>query len=489
MPIQAIPDILPAIPEIFLAVMGMVLLMYGVFRPETAGGGIFRINREVSLIGIAFLLVAIVLTIAFTATGGVTFNGLFIGDYYAAFCKVLILIASVFTLLLSCDYMERQNCARFEYTVLVLSSVVGMMMMVSANNLISLYIGVEMQSLALYVVATFNRNNLRSSESGLKYFVLGSVASGMMLYGSSVVYGFSGTTDFNHLSDLLSGATTPPSVGLVIGLVFVIAGLAFKVSAAPFHMWTPDVYEGAPTPVTAFFSVAPKIAALALLVRVMIGPFGDLIDQWRQVIIFISVFSMFVGAFAAIAQTNIKRLMAYSSIGHVGYALIGLAAGSESGIQGILVYLTIYLFMNLGIFACILVMKRDENMVENISDLAGFGKSHPWSAAALTAFMFSMAGIPPLAGFFGKLYIFLPAIEAGLVSLAIIGVITSVISAFYYLRIIKIMYFDDMVEPLDKYKSGELTGVIAMTGGLITFFWILPAPLLNIAEKAAVSLF
>jgi len=372
--------------------------------------------------------------------------------------------------------------------VLMLFATLGMLMMVSANDLISLYLGLELQSLALYVVAAFRRDSLRSTEAGLKYFVLGALASGMLLYGSSMIYGFAGTTAFAGLAATIGGAGAAP-IGLIVGIVFLAAGLAFKVAAVPFHMWTPDVYEGAPTPVTAFFALAPKIAALGLFVRVMVGPFGDLVEQWQQIIVFISIASMVLGALAAINQSNIKRLMAYSSIGHVGYALIGLAPGTEVGVRGVLVYLAIYVFMTAGTFACILCMRQKGRMVEEIADLAGLSKTHPVMALALAVFMFSMAGIPPLAGFFGKLYVFLAAIEAELYALAVIGVVTSVLGAFYYLRIVKLMYFDEPIEDFDRPLGWEMTGVLAVSGVVIVLFFAVPGPIVEGAAAAAAALF
>ncbi|MCW8915456.1 MAG: NADH-quinone oxidoreductase subunit N, partial [Magnetovibrio sp.] len=322
-----------------------------------------------------------------------------------------------------------------------------------------------------------------------KYFVLGALASGLLLYGSSLVYGFTGTTDFATIAATIS-AQEHMNSGLVIGLVFVMAGLAFKVSAVPFHMWTPDVYEGAPTPVTAFFAVVPKVAALALFLRVMVGPFGDLLAQWQQIVVVISIMSMVLGALAAVAQMNIKRMMAYSSIGHVGYALIGLAVGNEAGVTAVLIYLAIYVVMNIGTFACIIAMRRGDRAVENINELGGLGKTHPAMAAALTIFMFSMAGIPPLAGFFGKMYIFLAAVDAQLYTLAVIGVLSSVISAYYYIRIIKIMYFDEPgIEPLETPLPSAISGVLIVTSAVILLFIFLPAPLIAWAEVAAASLF
>ncbi|MBV9522995.1 MAG: NADH-quinone oxidoreductase subunit NuoN, partial [Alphaproteobacteria bacterium] len=338
-----------------------------------------------------------------------------------------------------------------------------------------------------YVVASFKRDSEQSTEAGLKYFVLGALSSGMLLYGCSLVYGFAGTTSFEGLAGIFGNGGA--SIGLVIGIVFVSVGLAFKVSAVPFHMWTPDVYEGAPTPVTAFFAVAPKIAAIALFIRFLVEPFGGLIGEWRQIIWFIAVASMVLGAFAAINQRNIKRLMAYSSIGHVGYALIGLAAGSETGIQGVLIYMAIYLFMNLGTFAVILCMRRNGEMVEAIEDLAGLAKTRPALALALGIFMFSMAGIPPLAGFFSKLWVFLAAIHAGLYVLAVIGVVTSVVGAFYYIRIVKLMYFDDPKGAFDRPIGGEMSAVLIVSAVVILLFFIVPGPLLTGAETAAAALF
>ena len=355
--------------------------------------------------------------------------------------KVLALIGSAVAIVMSIGYARAQKFERFEYPVLIVIATLGMMMMISANDLIAVYLGLELQSLALYVIAAINRDSVRSTEAGLKYFVLGALSSGMLLYGASLVYGFTGTTTFAGIAAALGGGT--PSLGLVFGLVFLIAGLAFKISAVPFHMWTPDVYEGAPTPVTAFFAAAPKVAAMALFVRVVVSPFAPITPDWQQILSFIAIASMVLGAFAAIGQRNIKRLMAYSSIGHMGYALVGLAAGTEAGVQGVIIYITIYLAMTLGAFACILSMRRREGMVYEISDLAGLSKTHPIMAFMLAVIMFSLAGIPPLAGFFAKFYVFLAAIESGLYVLAVIGVVASVVGAFYYLRIVKIMYFDD----------------------------------------------
>lgn len=491
MPSANLPHLIPALPELFLVCVAMALLMLGVFQKTGAKGDEAKTSRLISMLGVVTLVLTLLLVLTISRVGTTeTFGGMFITDPFAIFFKVFVLIASAVSIVIAQDYLENQEIARFEYAVLVLFATLGMMMMVSANNLISLYVGLELQSLSLYVIAAFQRHDLRSTEAGLKYFVLGALASGMLLYGASLVYGFAGTTDFGALAATLSGSQAEaPPVGLVIGIVFILVGLAFKVSAVPFHMWTPDVYEGAPTPVTAFFSVAPKMAAIGLFIRVMIGPFGELVAQWQQIVVFVSIASMVLGAFVAINQTNIKRMMAYSSIGHVGYALIGLAVGNEVGVRGILIYMAIYIFMNLGAFACILCMKRSDTMVEEIADLAGLSKTHPLVALALAIFMFSMAGIPPLAGFFGKLYIFLAAIEAELYALAIIGVLTSVVAAFYYLRIIKIMYFDDPVDALDKPVPREIGLVLLGTSLVIVLFFLLPGPLLDSAQAAAAALF
>ncbi len=472
-------QLMPALPEIVLACTCMALLMLGVFRGDSS-------TRSVSWIAVLALVVVGVVLTSVQSGRMVAFGGQFIVDDFAHFMKWLVIIGSSLAIIMSINFNEQESIARFEYPVLILFATLGMFMMVSANDLISLYVGLELQSLALYVVAAFRRDSLKSSEAGLKYFVLGALSSGMLLYGCSLIYGFAGTTSFDGLATLFKGlGGTGPSVGLVVGLVFLIAGLAFKVSAVPFHMWTPDVYEGAPTPVTAFFAVAPKIAAIALFIRVLTGPFGVLIADWQQVIVLISIASMVLGALAAIWQDNIKRLLAYSSIGHMGYALIGLAAGTEAGVRGILVYMTIYLAMNIGTFCCVLAMRRNGRMVEGISDLAGLARNQPMLALSLAIFMFSMAGIPPLAGFFGKLYIFLAAIESGLYTLAIIGVLASVIGSYYYLRIIKIMYFDEPAEVFDRTIGREVKIILVGTTLFVTFFIIRPDIVVSGAGTAA----
>jgi NADH-quinone oxidoreductase subunit N len=368
---------------------------------------------------------------------------------------------------MSVDYWREDGGLKFEFPVLVLFAAAGMLMMISANDLIALYVGLELQSLSLYVIATFKRDSARSAEAGLKYFVLGALSSGMLLYGASLVYGFTGQTTFSGIAAALAASET--SLGLVFGLVFLIAGLAFKVSAVPFHMWTPDVYEGAPTPVTAFFAAAPKVAAMTMFIRILVDAFAPITSDWQQIIAFIAIASMLLGAFAAIGQSNIKRLMAYSSIGHMGFALVGLAAGNETGVQGVIIYLLIYMAMTLGAFACILSMRRRDAMVEDIADLAGLSRTNPIMAFMLAMILFSLAGIPPLAGFFAKFYVFLAAIEANLYTLAVIGVLASVVGAYYYLRIVKIMYFDEPAEGFEPMPM-ELRLVLGVSGAFVLLF-------------------
>ncbi len=475
-----IAQIAPATPEIFLALATIALLMLGAFRGD-------RHTRVLNWFAVAVLAVTAMLVMTLGADDPVlAFGGLFVVDSFASFMKPLVLLGAALAIVMSVDYVEREKFARAEYPVIMLFATLGMMLMISANDLIALYVGLELQSLSLYVAAAIRRDSVRSTEAGLKYFVLGALSSGMLLYGASMVYGFAGTTTFAGLAEVLGDTY---SVGVVIGLSFVIAGLAFKVAAVPFHMWTPDVYEGAPTSVTAFFAMAPKIAATALFVRTLMGPFGGLLDQWQQIIVFLSIASMLLGAFAAINQVNIKRLMAYSSIGHIGYVLIGLAAGNEVGIRGVAVYLAIYLLASAGTFACILCMRVRGTMVENIEDLRGLARSNPLLALAMAVFMFSMAGIPPMAGFFAKFFVFQAAIEAELYTLAVIGVLSSVVGAYYYLRIVKLMYFDEPTEVFDRPIGGEMRLVLAGTGLFTLLFFIWPTPLLIGADWAARALF
>src|SRR5213593_4185449 len=427
-----VPALLPALPEIVLAIGAMVLLMVGAFRGEQTAKGIE---------GAAILLLVLTGLIVVLLPAGklVTFGGSFIVDGFARFLKLLALAGSAAAILMSSNYLALEKRETFEYSILILLSTTGMMMLISAADLIALYLGLELMSLALYVVAAIDRDSVRSTEAGLKYFVLGALSSGMLLYGASLVYGFAGTVSFAGIAK----AAREPSLGLVFGIVFLFAGFCFKVSAVPFHMWTPDVYEGAPTPITAFFAAAPKVAAIAMFVRPTISAFPGIIGQWQQIVVFVSIASMTLGAFAAIGQRNFKRLMAYSSIGHMGFALIGLAAGTEEGVRGVVIYMTIYLAMTLGTFACILAMRYKEGSVEELADLAGLARTHPGMALFLALLLFSLAGVPPLAGFFAKFYVFLAAIKAGLYTLAVIGVLASVVGAYYYLMIIKIMYFDE----------------------------------------------
>ena len=467
-----------ATPELILAVGAMALLMVGVFSGE-------RANTTVTGLAVA-VLIAVGGWMLFFTGDGQAFGGAFVSDPFARFMKVLTLVGSVLTLIMSVGFAKAEKFDKFEYPVLIMLATLGMLLMVSANDMIALYLGLELQSLALYVIAAINRDSVRSTEAGLKYFVLGALSSGMLLYGISLVYGFTGNTGFDAIAAALSGGER--QIGLVFGLVFVLAGLAFKISAVPFHMWTPDVYEGAPTPVTAFFAAAPKMAAMALLVRVTVGAFEPVAPDWQQIVVFVAIASMILGAFAAIGQRNIKRLMAYSSIGHMGYALVGLAANTEAGVRGVAIYMLIYLVMTLGTFAFILAMRRKEGNVEQIDDLAGLSSTNPVMATILTILMFSLAGIPPLAGFWGKWYVFLAAINAELYALAIIGVLASVVGAYYYLRIIKIMWFD---EPAGAFQpmAGELRLVLGASGAFVLFYVLIGGPIGRMAEAAAKTFF
>ena len=467
-----------AIPEIVLSCAGMAILMFGVFaRGETF--------RAASMLTVGALLLTAVLVLS--GVPGTGYHGLFTVDAYTGFAKLLILVAVGFGVVMSLDYNEHANLRRFEFPILMLFAAVGMMLMVSSNSLMTLYLGLELMSLSLYVLAAFARDERRSAEAGLKYFVLGALASGLLLYGISLVYGFSGAMGFDAIAIAMADPKTA-SPGLTVGIVFIVAGLAFKVSAVPFHMWTPDVYEGAPTPVTAFMGTAPKVAAMALLVRLLVDPFGAMLGQWQQLIVLVAIASMLLGSIAAIGQSNIKRLMAYSSIGHMGYALIGLAAGTPDGVRGVLIYLLTYVFMNVGTFACIIAMRRGGRNVEGVSDLAGLGRTDPMLAMAIAIFMFSMAGIPPFSGFWGKYFIFTAAVQQGMWTLAVIGVLTSVIGAFYYIRIIKVMYFDDAAPAFDA-RPASLSFVAAAGALFTTFFFIFPAPVVAAAQAAAKVLF
>jgi NADH-quinone oxidoreductase subunit N len=471
------PIISTLLPELLLGLGGMVLLMFGVLS---------RRDRSAACCWAAIFLFILAAIAGVFAPDGSIFGGLFRTSDFSRFADALVLLGAAAALLLSLDYNAREGIARFEFPILVVFAVLGMLVMVSAGDLMTLYLGFELQSLAMYICAAMARDSLRSTEAGLKYFILGALASGLLVYGISLVYGFAGTTNFVGLAAVLN---RPQGVGYgtVIGVVFVLVGLAFKISAAPFHMWTPDVYEGAPLPITALFGSAPKIAAMALLLSVMLGPFGHLLPQWQLLVEILSVVSMLLGSLAAIGQTNIKRLMAYSSIGHMGYALIGLAAGTVAGVQATLIYLALYVVMSFGAFACIIAMRRRGQAVESIADLAGLSGREGWFALALAILMFAMAGIPPLSGFFGKLYVFAAAVQAGLDPLAVIGVLTSVIGAFYYLRIVKVMYFDAGDPQFDRRPASVrfVMAVGAIGSGLFVF---LPGPLIAAAGVAARAL-
>jgi NADH-quinone oxidoreductase subunit N len=473
----AFPAMLPVLPEIVLGLGAMALLMLGVFR---AGANV----RIVDFAAIALLVIAGAILLALPGGRLVSFGGSFVVDDFARFLKILALLGSAAAIAMSLDYAMRERQVRFEYSVLIVLSTLGMLMLISAADLIALYLGLELMSLPLYVVAASHRDSLRSTEAGLKYFVLGALSSGMLLYGASLVYGFTGTVSFPAIAQ----AAGHGGVGLIFGLVFLFAGFCFKVSAVPFHMWTPDVYEGAPTPVTAFFAAAPKVAGIAMFVRTAVVAFPGITNQWQQILVFVAIASMALGAFAAIGQRNFKRLMAYSSIGHMGYALLGLAAGTPEGVQGVLLYIAIYITMTLGVFAVILAMRRSTGMVESIDQLAGLARTHPTMAFLLAMLLFSMAGVPPLAGFFAKFYVFLAAIKAGLYVLAVLGVLASVVGAYYYLAIIKIMYFDEAVEGFYAMPI-ELRIVLAVCGLFNILFFLYPGPLVGAASAAAHSLF
>jgi NADH-quinone oxidoreductase subunit N len=469
----------PAFPELLLAVGSVVLLMVGVF---------FRKDRPAVISTAAILLLAaVMLVVMLHPADGLVFNGAFIDDAFARFMKVLVLAGSAFALVLTHSSAKENGLYKFEYSILVLLATLGMMVMVSANDLMSLYIGLELQSLALYVTAAMNRDSGRATEAGLKYFVLGALASGILLYGASLIYGFTGATRLDHIVEQI--VVGERSIGLIFGMVFLLAGIAFKISAVPFHMWTPDVYEGAPTPVTAFFASAPKIAAVALFVRVVTVSFAPIAQDWQQIVIFLSLASMVLAAFAAIGQQNFKRLIAYSAIGHVGFTLVGLSSGTAVGVEGVAIYMAIYLIITIGVFAALLSIRTEAGAVESIADMAGLAQKRPFVAAIMAVMMFALIGLPPLAGFFAKWHVFLAAIEANLFVLAVIGVLASAVSAFYYLRVVKVMYFD---EPVQEFAAvpRELTAVMALSGFLVvTYFLTVGSPLTAAAHFATGSLF
>ena len=472
--------LVPLMPEFVLAIGAMVMLMFGVAVAQSQ-----RSSAIVNGFCIAVLVLAGFALTTIPPGREALFGGSFVVDDYARFLKMLTLTGSAGALVLSLDYLTQEKQQKFEYGALFLLATLGMLMLISAADLIALYLGLELMSLPLYVIAASNRESAKSTEAGLKYFVLGALSSGMLLYGASLIYGFTGTVSFAGIAKATQAGA---SVGLIFGLVFLFVGFCFKISAVPFHMWTPDVYEGAPTPVTAFFAAAPKVAGIAIFARATISAFPGITHEWQQIVVFVSIASMALGAFAAIGQRNIKRLMAYSSIGHMGFALVGLAAGTAEGVQGVLIYMSIYVAMTLGTFACILSMRRDGKYVENISDLAGLGRTHPNMAFFLGVLLFSLAGIPPLAGFFAKYFVFLAAIKAGLFTLAVIGVLSSVVGAYYYLAIVKAMYFDEPVQSFQP-MPGLLRLVLGLAGLANILFFAWPAPLVGAATVAAKSLF
>ncbi len=462
-------------PEIFLSLSIMFLLMVGVFKKNSE-----NIVYNLSTI-ILLILLALVINL-FSISETFVFNNSYKIDSLSSFMKTLTIISAIFVMISSFSYLKRSNILKIEYPILILSSILGMMIMISSNDLIIFYLGLELQSLALYVLASFNRDNVLSSEAGLKYFVLSALSSGLLLYGCSLVYGFSGSTNFTYISN------TPTNIeyGIIFGLVFIIVGLAFKISAVPFHMWAPDVYQGSPTSVTLFFAALPKVAALTVFIRFLYTPFINLIDQWQTILVFISVASMIFGAVAAIGQSNLKRLIAYSSISHMGYALAGLASGSNQGIQSSIMYISIYLVMTLAFFSCLFMLRKKNIFYEKIEDLSGLSINHPILSISFLVVLFSLAGIPPLAGFFAKFYIFMAVIEQSMYFLAIVGLLSTVVAAFYYLRLIKIIYFD---KPKEKYETDHTIGLkvtLAISTGMLILYFIYPGLLNEIVSRIAV---
>jgi NADH-quinone oxidoreductase subunit N len=470
-------------PELIVLAGALLLLAFGAFRGARATGGITLLAMGVMMSAAYYAWPG-----ASLGDGADAFNDMLAIDHFTQFVKVMVLAASTLVLGMSFDWLAIGPHKKFEYPVLVLLSTAGLMVLVSANDLLTLYLGLELSSLSLYVLAAYDRDNATSSEAGVKYFVLGALASGMLLFGASLVYGYTGTTNFSAMTDLfaVSGESQASAAyGAIVGMVMLIVALCFKISAVPFHMWTPDVYQGAPTPVTMLFATAPKIAAMAIFIRLLMDPFANLLPDWQNILAIIAVASMMVGAFGALTQTNIKRLLAYGSIGHVGYMLIGLAAGTPEGIKGVLIYFALYLFMSVGTFGFVLFMRRAGEQVENISDLAGLSKTSPRGALFMLLMMFSMAGIPPFAGFYGKFFIFLSAIQSELYVLAVVGVLTSVVAAFYYLRIIKVMYFDAPVLGLERHVPLFSQAVLLICALVTALFFLYPAGLLNAASAAA----
>ena len=462
------------IPEVFLSLSIFSLLMIGVFVKNS-----FNLIYKLSIF-LIFLLILIVLN-----TDGETikiFKESFVSDNFSLFAKLLILISSFFILIISKKYIVDIKNNKFEYPIIVLLSILGMFFMVSSNDLILFYLGLELQSLSLYILASMDRDNLKSSEAGIKYFVLSALSSGLLLYGCSLLYGFTGSTNF----EVIASNTADSTIGIIFAMVFILVGLAFKVSAVPFHMWTPDVYEGSPTSVTSFFSVVPKVAGIVIFIRFMYLPFQEILDQWKYILVFISIASMILGAVAAIGQNNIKRLIAYSSIGHIGYAIAGMTPGTENGFKSTLIYISIYAVMNIGVFACIFLMKRNGKYIEDIQELSGASKNHPLMSLSLLIILSSLAGIPPMAGFFAKFYVFMAVIESGMFTLAVIGLVTTVVSAFYYIRIIKIMYFDDPKKPFEQLKDFGIYGSLIVSCIFLVSFFLYPSILNEIISNISI---
>ena len=459
-------------PEIFISLSIMFLLLLGVFKKES--------SSLIYNLSIVFLIFTLALIVNYPPQSNVNlFNDSYKIDYFSSFMKILTICSGIFVLITSSRYLKIFKIFQIEYSILILCSILGMMVMISSNDLIVFYIGLELQSLALYVLASFNRDQIKSSEAGLKYFVLSALSSGLLLYGCSLIYGFSGSTNFITISENINST----QFGLTFGIVFILVGLAFKISAVPFHMWAPDVYEGSPTSVTLFFAVVPKIAALTVFIRFLYVPFINMIDQWQIIIVFLSIASMIFGAVAAIGQKNLKRLVAYSSIGHMGFALAGLSSGTNEGIQSSIIYISIYLIMNLGLFSCLFMMKRNDKYYENIDDLSGLSKNHPLISLSFLIILFSLAGIPPMAGFFAKFYVFTAVVKESMYFLAITGLLSTVISAFYYLRIIKIIYFDPEKEKYDTDYNIGLKITLSLSTLLILLYFIFPSTLVEIVSR------
>ena len=462
------------VPEVFLSLSIFSLLMIGVFVKNS-----FNLIYKLSIF-LIFLLILIVLN-----TDNETikiFKESFVSDHFSLFAKLLILISSFFILIISKQYIVDIKNNKFEYPIIVLLSILGMFFMVSSNDLILFYLGLELQSLSLYILASIDRDNLKSSEAGIKFFVLSALSSGLLLYGCSLLYGFTGSTNF----EVIASNTADSTIGIIFAMVFILVGLAFKVSAVPFHMWTPDVYEGSPTSVTSFFSVVPKVAGIVIFIRFMYLPFQEILDQWKYILVFISIASMILGAVAAIGQNNIKRLIAYSSIGHIGYAIAGMTPGTENGFKSTLIYISIYAVMNIGVFACIFLMKRNGKYIEDIQELSGASKNHPLMSLSLLIILSSLAGIPPMAGFFAKFYVFMAVIESGMFTLAVIGLVTTVVSAFYYIRIIKIMYFDDPKKPFEELKDFGIYGSLIVSCIFLVSFFLYPSILNEIISNISI---